>query len=139
MMFIDGTGIGGPIVDRVKQMGYEQVQEVQFGWAAPDAKYANMRAYMWGRMKDWLQRGAIDADAVMETDLTAPGYRHNNRDQVLLESKEDMKKRGLSSPDDADALALTFAQHVGPAVQIEQAQAEYYMPTSDNWMADSTV
>jgi hypothetical protein len=41
----------------------------------------------------------------------------------------------LSSPDDADALALTFAQHVGPAVQIEQAQAEYYMPTSDNWMA----
>ena len=113
-MFVDGTGIGGPIVDRLKQLGFDQVIEVQFGWTSPDLKYANMRAYMWGRLRDWLAHGAIDADTQLEQDLTGPGYTHNSRDQLLLESKEHMKKRNLSSPDDGDALALTFAAPVSP-------------------------
>ena len=50
MMFIDGTGIGGPIVDRLKQLGHTNVMEVQFGGQAPDRKYANMRSYMWGKI-----------------------------------------------------------------------------------------
>ena len=49
-------------------------------------------------------------------DLTGPGYRHDKRDRLVLESKEDMKKRGVDSPDDRDALALTFAQPVLAAI-----------------------
>jgi hypothetical protein len=109
---VDGTGIGGPIVDRLKQLGHSNVVEVQFGAEAPDAKYANMRAYMWGRLRDWLPKGAIDADPRLEMDLTAPGYTHDKRDRVVLESKEHLKDRGIDSPDDADALALTFAAPV---------------------------
>ncbi len=75
---------------------------------------ANMRAYMWQKLKDWLIRGAIPDDQRLEMDLTGPGFRHNNRDQLVLESKEDMAKRGLASPDDGDALALTFARAVAP-------------------------
>jgi hypothetical protein len=114
MMFVDATGgsIGGPIADRLRQLGHRNVVDVQFGGDSPDPKYANMRAFMWGRLRDWLIRGAIDASPALETDLTGPGYRHDKRDRLLLESKEDMKKRGLDSPDDADALALTFAQNV---------------------------
>jgi len=115
MLFIDGTGIGGPICDRLKQLGHRNVSEVQFGAKAPDPKYANMRSYMWGQVREWLARGAIDTDPGLETDLTAPGYRHDRNDRVLLESKEDLKKRDLDSPDDADALALTFAARVGVA------------------------
>ena len=59
-------------------------------------------------------RGAIPDDQRLELDLTGPGFRHNNRDQLVLESKEDMAKRGLASPDDGDALALTFARPVAP-------------------------
>ena len=63
MMFIDGTGIGGPIVDRLKQLGHTNVMEVQFGAQAPDRKYANMRAFMWGKMRDWLdKRRAVALD-----------------------------------------------------------------------------
>lgn len=115
-LFVDGTGIGGPIVDRLRQMGHENVVEIQFGAEAPDAKYANMRAYMWGRMREWLAKGCIDGDPRLEADLTAPGYSHDKRDRVLLESKEHLKARGIDSPDDADALALTFAASVNPAM-----------------------
>jgi hypothetical protein len=114
LAFLDGTGIGGPIYDRLRQMGYSNVVEIQFGWASPNEKYGNMRSYMWAQMRDWLQRGSIPKDAILETDLTAPGYFHDKKDRLFLESKEDMKKRDLASPDRGDGLALTFAQPVGP-------------------------
>lgn len=112
MLFVDGTGIGGPIVDRLKQLGHRNVVEVQFGAESPDPKLANMRAYMWTKLRDWLPRGAIDATPALEMDLTGPGYFHDKRDRLVLESKEQMKKRGIDSPDDGDALALTFASPV---------------------------
>jgi hypothetical protein len=116
MLFIDATGIGGPIYDRLCQLGYSRrVVEVQFGGKAPDAKYANMRAYMWGKLREWLPRGAIRPDPRLEMDLTGPGYAHNKSDQIVLEPKEHMKARGVDSPDDADALALTFAAPVNVA------------------------
>lgn len=109
MMFLDETGIGGPLFDRLKQLGFKNVTGVQFGAQSPERQYANMRSYMWGRLKDWLTRGAIPKDIPLEIDLTGPGYKHDKADRLLLESKEDMKKRGLASTDDGDALALTFA------------------------------
>ena len=114
-MFVDETGgsIGGPIADRLRQLGHRNVVDVQFAGHSPDAQLANMRAYMWSRMRDWLRSGgAIDATPELEMDLTGPGYFHDKRDRLLLESKEQMKKRGIDSPDDGDALGLTFAQAV---------------------------
>lgn len=115
-LFVDATGgsIGGPIADRLRQLGHSGVIDVQFGGESPDPRYANMRAYIWGRLRDWLPRGAIDTFSGLEMDLTGPGYRHDKQDRLLLESKEEMKKRGLDSPDDGDALALTFAQTLAP-------------------------
>jgi hypothetical protein len=112
MLFIDGTGIGGPIVDRLKQLGHRNVVDVQFGAASPDPKMANMRAFMWSKLREWLRHGAIDTSPGLELDLTGPGYFHDRQDRLLLESKEQMKKRGMDSPDDGDAIALTFAQPV---------------------------
>ena len=113
-LFVDATGgsIGGPIADRLRQLGHSQVIDVQFGGESPDPKYANMRAYIWAKMRDWLSRGAIDQTPALEMDLTGPGYQHDKQDRLLLESKEAMKKRGVDSPDDGDALALTFTQSV---------------------------
>lgn len=73
-----------------------------------------MRAYMWNRMKEWLGSGVIDhKDERLEIDLTGPGYKINTQDRLVLESKADMMKRGVASPDDGDALALTFAAQIG--------------------------
>ena len=87
---------------------------IQFGSNAADTrKYKNLRAEMWGRMRDWLKAGGcIEQDDDLVTDLTGVEYGYTPTGQLLLEKKEDMKKRGLASPDDADALALTFAVRV---------------------------
>lgn len=110
--FFDGTGVGGPVGDRVRQLGCNVI-EVQFGAASPDPRFANMRSYMWGKAREWLQAGgAIDNDPILETDLTSPEFAHNKRDQIVLEPKEQTKKRGLASPDDGDAFAMLFAAPV---------------------------
>jgi hypothetical protein len=112
-MFVD-SAFGAPYVERLRAMGYRNVFEVRFGAPSPDSHYANMRAFMWAKLKDWLRSGVIDAaDQRLEADLAGPGYRLNLQDKLVLESKEDMAKRGVASPDDADALALTFAMQVG--------------------------
>jgi hypothetical protein len=73
---------------------------------------------MWGKLREWLYAGMIDDDPELKADLTAVEYGYkikDGRDAILLERKKDMKKRGLSSPDDGDALALTFALPVAPS------------------------
>ena len=112
--FLDGTGgsVGGPIGDRIRQMGYPVI-DVQFGGSSPDPTYANLRTYMWAKMREWLQAGgSIDNDALLKGDLTAPEYGHNVKDQIALERKEDIKVRLKRSPDDGDALGMTFAMPV---------------------------
>ncbi len=124
MMFIDGTGIGGPIVDRLKQLGYERrVTEVGFGKQAPDPKFANMRSFMWGKLRDWLPRGCIENSSSLEQDLVGPGYWHDRYDRVQVETKEKMKARNLPSPDQGDALALTFAAPVVEHLRRQRREA----------------
>jgi hypothetical protein len=59
-------------------------------------------------MRDWLVTGQIPDDPELESDLTGPEYYHSNKNQIQLERKDDMKSRGLSSPDTGDMLAMTF-------------------------------
>lgn len=113
-LFVDGTGVGGPLCDRLRQLGHQNVLEVQFGAESPDPKCANFRAHIWSKLREWLSTGAIDTAPVLESDLTTPGYAHDKHDKLLLESKESIKKRGGASPDDGDALAMTFSQVINP-------------------------
>jgi hypothetical protein len=137
-IFVDATGIGGPIANRLRQLGY-RVFEVHFGNKSPNPKYANMRSFCWGRMADWLQAGgAIDSDPVLEQDLTCIEFGHDNKDRVILEKKEHMKARGLASPDDGDALAIGFAYPVPPRAGAGYSRARQvrkdYDPFSDERM-----
>lgn len=124
-IFVDGGGPGGGVVDRLRMM-HQPVIEVQFGAKADRAQpsqegrivYANKRAEMWGLMRDWLAGGSIPNDHDLISDLTGLEYGYVLReglDAIQLEKKDDMKKRGLASPDIADALALTFAYPVAPS------------------------
>lgn len=111
--FVDGVGVGGGVVDRLRQLGYKVI-DVNAGSAAMrDDRYSNSRAEMWGRMRDWLKdRGAIPPRDDLADDLSAPSYEHDHRNRLKLERKEDMKSRGLPSPDIGDALALTFSRPI---------------------------
>ena len=111
-MFIDGA-FGAVIVQRLNAMGFANVFEVTFGAESPDPHQLNQRAYQWNKMKEWLATAGIPRDDVrLSTDLCAPGFHHTKKDQLVLESKESMADRGVASPDDGDALSLTFAQPV---------------------------
>jgi hypothetical protein len=116
-IFIDIGGLGAGIVDRLHEMGFKSVvRGINFGGTANDpVRYRNKRAEMWGGVKEWLCQEAPvqipDSDS-LHADLVAPSYKFTSANQLLLESKEDMVKRGLRSPDGADALALTFAEPV---------------------------
>lgn len=112
-IFVDGNGPGGGVVDILKSWKY-RVIEVQYGSSAMDSDvYANKRAETWGRMKEWLQNGSIPELEELKTDLISPEYRyHATKGTILLESKDQMKARGIASPNYGDALAMTFAQPV---------------------------
>ena len=125
-MFID-SAFGAVIVWELRNRGFKNVFEVNFGAAALDDHYANQRAYMWGGMKEWLPRALIPHDDHrLEADLCGPGYHLNKKNQIVLEPKENMLKRGLASPDDGDGLSLTFAQPV--QVNHDHVPDEPYVP-----------
>jgi hypothetical protein len=68
---------------------------------------------MWGDTRDAIRQGIeLPDDNELVGELCAVEYGFSNKQQIQLERKEDMKKRGLSSPDCGDALALTFAENV---------------------------
>lgn len=109
-IYVDGGGVGGGVIDRLRQLGYAPT-EVNFGAKAQAAhRYTNRRAEMWDRLRQWLAIGCLPNSDQLMMDLTAPDYSYDAQNRLLLESKEDMKKRGLASPDLGDALALTFAE-----------------------------
>lgn len=120
--FVDGGGMGGGVVDRCRQLRLNAF-DIQFGGKSDRAQlpgieqavYANKGTEMWGTMKDWLKVGAIPDDPILHTQLTSRRYAyvlHAGRDAIILEPKAELKKRGYSSPDRADMLALSFAYPV---------------------------
>ena len=112
--FIDGVGIGAGVIDRLNSLGHKGVViDVQASGASADKKYGNKTTECWGLMGEWFKREAqIPNDNELISQLTSRQYGFNIREQIQLEKKSDAKKRGLSSPDRADALALTFAEPV---------------------------
>jgi hypothetical protein len=130
--FIDVGGVGAGVYDRLKEWGepYSSiVVPINFGSAPlepppldehgkPSGGPANRRAEMWMKSKQWLEDPAgaqvPDSDS-LQADACGPSYRYDSNTRLHLESKEDMRRRGLSSPDEWDAVALTFAEPVAPS------------------------
>lgn len=111
-VFVD-AGYGTGIVSAGQVMG-RAWQLVWFGGKATNPGYVNKRAEMWGAMKAWIKEGgAIDPkDEELYQDLVGPETVPRLDGKIMLESKQDMKERGLPSPNRGDALALTFAAPV---------------------------
>ena len=109
LVVIDEGGLGAGIVDRLKELRYK-IKGVNFGnKSSTPVMYGNKRAEMWGKMKEWLKSASIPKDRFLKTDLISPMMKPDSRGTIFLESKKDMKARGLASPDAADAICVTFA------------------------------
>ena len=109
---IDAVGIGAGVFDRLNEQGIP-VEEMQSGAAAQDReRFANARAEWWWSLRTRFEAADIDIpdDETLISQLSGIRYKINSRGQILIESKDDMKRRGVSSPDRADALMLAFSE-----------------------------
>ena len=112
---IDVGGLGAGVVDRLLELGHgDVVVPINFGGSSLDPeRFINRRAEMWWNLRDWLDGDMpvmIPDRDDLHSDLCAPFYKYDSQARRKLESKDDMKKRGMRSTDCADALALTFAE-----------------------------
>jgi hypothetical protein len=113
--FVDNTGgFGGSWIDQLQAIGRSPIG-IHFAGKANSPRFANRRAEMWWLMAEWVKKGgALPNEPELVAELTTPTYSFKG-DAILIEPKEEIKKRLGRSPDRADALALTFAMPVTPA------------------------
>jgi hypothetical protein len=134
-MFIDVGGVGAGVYDQLMHMGEPYstiVKPVNFGSSPfeppplddqgrPNGGPLNRRAEIWMKSKEWLEDPAgaqiPDSDS-LQADACGPSYKYDHHTRLQIESKEHMRARGISSPDEWDAVALTFAEPVGPNVML---------------------
>ena len=121
IIVVDETGLGGGVVDGLKDAVKEgklpkkcEIRGVQFGAAcegdADKEKYVNMKARMFGLLQKDMKDPvglALLKESVYSEELPMIRYRYNTKGQMVIESKDEFKKRtGKKSPDSADSLAL---------------------------------
>lgn len=116
-VYIDCIGIGAGIVDRLLEMGFSMVEGINVGRTANNKeRFANLRAELWSEMRDWLYQNELPVqipdDDELHGALCSLGFKYRSNEQLLIESKDDLRARGMPSPDEADALSLTFFSNV---------------------------
>jgi hypothetical protein len=136
LVVMDEGGLGYGILDRLNEQRYK-VRGVNFGQKAKNSiMWGNKRAEIWGAMREWLKSASIPDDRQLKTDLIGPKTKPNSSGTMFLETKKDMKARGLPSPDAADALAVTFAfpvAHRQASTKPERRVA--YSAVNSSWMS----
>lgn len=114
-IFVDRIGIGAGIVSRLRELNVPVIGVNSGERAQEPDLYYNQRAEMWYRMAAWFSDTPcrIPNDLALASDLSGPAIKYNSmRNLRMVEKKDDMKRRGIRSPDLADALALTFSSTV---------------------------
>ena len=118
VVFVDGGGIGGGVVDNLEKLGFQNIVEINFGGRSSDNEFYDKRTQMWGNLKKELQRGlAIENDDDLRDQLLVQDYVIDRKKRnTRMVSKEDLRRMGESSPDWGDALALTYAEETPDSV-----------------------
>ncbi len=127
---IDVGGLGVGVYDRLIELGHSRslINPVNFGGrpvepppldetGKPAGGPANRRAEMWQNLKKALEDGrfSLPDSNSLQADLVSVGYKYTSEGKLLLESKQDLRKRGVPSPDEGDAVALCFSEPDGGA------------------------
>jgi phage terminase large subunit len=119
-ILVDSIGLGAGVVDRLKELGLPAigVNVSESPSFSPNQTYANLKAELWYKAKAWFERRdcRIPDDSRLTAELATVRYTFTSTGKTKVESKEDIKKRGLKSPDCADSLILTFAGDAATAM-----------------------
>jgi phage terminase large subunit len=117
-ILVDSIGLGAGVCDRLRELGLPARGVNVAESPSLGATYANLRAELWFRLKAWLEARdcRIPKDEALFAELTAPRYAFTSSGKMKVEAKDDLKRRGLPSPDRADALCLTLATDAATAL-----------------------
>jgi hypothetical protein len=130
--FVDEVGVGAGVVDRLRQLGHTIIGVNAGEKPEDDETYYNKRAEMWGRMRTWIREGGdIPHDMDLRASLIGVEYGYSDQrtgERLRLERKADMKKRGLDSPDEGDALAYTFYHELAPNFESNSFEPDQFEP-----------
>jgi phage terminase large subunit len=110
-ILVDSIGLGSGVADRLRELGFN-VRDVNVSESsAMNPQAARLRDELWLSLKEWLAARAckIPKDDDLKAELCGPTYTFQSNGKIKVEGKQDLKRRGLRSPDMADALCLTFA------------------------------
>ena len=143
-IFVDGGGLGGGVVDQLRHLGYSPIEVLAQHKCLQPEHYRYKTDEMWGGIKEGIRNGLClpnfqsKVGGQLYAELTQREYDYTLKGQVSLESKSDMKDRGIDSPNVADALALTYYMEMAPEKQADagyyKAKIEYdYNPIDDEW------
>jgi phage terminase large subunit len=116
-IFVDAIGLGAGVADRLRELKLP-AYAINVGESpALGTSYLNLRAELWYKAKTWLEGRDVrlPRDETLKSELTTIRYNYTSSGRVKIESKADLKRRGVASPDSADAFVLTFASDAGTA------------------------
>jgi len=134
-IFIDGIGVGSGVVDRCKEFGLPYVDVVVSMKSSNPRVYGNLRSQLYGEVRDWLNNGADipDNDRLL-LELAASWYTYNNKLQIMLPSKKEIKSMSKESPDILDSLSLTMSQGAYGYVNINAKPRKITRVKRRNWV-----
>jgi len=117
-IFVDSIGYGAGVVDALNEAGLP-ARGVNVSESPSSGKYANLRAELWDKTKDWFEKREcrIPEDRKLASELSVPKYGFTSRGKMKIESKDEIKRRGLKSPDLADSLVMTFMKAGGGSLR----------------------
>jgi len=123
---VDMIGIGAGVYDRLRELKFPVVG-CNVAESPSNGRYMNLRAELWGKYKGWLQqrRGKLPDDPRLMGQSCVIKYKFTSSGKLQMESKMDMRRRGVASPDRADAVCLTFYQTpIAGSARTKKTEAE---------------
>jgi phage terminase large subunit len=116
---VDAIGLGGPVADRLRELRLPAIDVNVSESPSSEGRFVRLRDELWQSVRDWFDNRTVSLpwDDQLRDDLCAPRYGFSSDGKLRVESKDQLRSRGIPSPDSADALCLSFA----PAAYIAAA------------------
>jgi len=133
-ILVDSIGLGAGVVDRLRELGLPARGVNVAESPSLGATYSNLRAELWFRVKAWLEQrnSRLPSDEHLLAELASPRYTFTSSGKMKVEAKDEMRKRGLASPDKADAICLTFAGEAASAIYGSAGASSWSKPIRRN-------
>lgn len=131
---VDSIGVGGGVCDRLRELGLPAVGINTAESPALRTTYMNLRAELWFKLKAWLEARdvSLPKDDLLLAELVAVKYKFTSSGKLQIESKDEMRRRGMASPDRADAVCLTFATEAATVIRGSSMSSNWAKPIRRN-------